>query len=188
MPALRTIKLLLAAVICLFVIAATYISILVVERQNALKQVSRYNVAWLVSQASTEFARLEQRLSALDNPSTGVSEDEVQLRSTSSSIGCSSWHRATSRIFSPKTREQRDRPAARHCDRRIAADDRSARQARDGREGAAAAGAARRQARKACRVGKPLRRRSVAEDQHQLIRLHWLFSGLAAGWPCAASG
>ena len=51
MTKLRKIKLLVAAVTIAFVGAAVYISALIVERQNALDQVSRYNVAWLVSQA-----------------------------------------------------------------------------------------------------------------------------------------
>src|SRR5262245_49834526 len=80
MSALRTLKILLAAVIGLFVIAASYISYLVVERQEALREVSRYNVVWLVSQASTELARLEQRLSAYGDPGSKVTEDEIQLR------------------------------------------------------------------------------------------------------------
>src|ERR671926_358488 len=80
MTTLRKIKLLLATVILLFVAAAAYISALVVERQAALEQVSRYNVAWLVSQAATEYARLEQRASAFGLPDGGVSAEEVQLR------------------------------------------------------------------------------------------------------------
>jgi len=80
MITLRTIKLLLAVVIALFVAATAYLSALVIERQQALEQVSRYNVAWLVSQAATEYARLEQRVSAFAAPGAGVSEDEVQLR------------------------------------------------------------------------------------------------------------
>ena len=51
MTTLQKIKALLAVVIVLFVTAAIYISALVIERQDALNQVSRYNVAWLVSQA-----------------------------------------------------------------------------------------------------------------------------------------
>src|SRR5438477_7109204 len=80
MPTLRKIKLLLALVIACFVAAAVYISASVVERQRALEQISRYNVAWLVGQAATEYARLEQRISAYGVPGAGISIDEVQLR------------------------------------------------------------------------------------------------------------
>jgi type II secretory pathway pseudopilin PulG len=82
MSTLRRVKLLLVAVIVFFVAAAAYISTLVVERQQALEQVSRYNVAWLVGQAATEYARLEQRVSAYGWPDSPVSIDEVELRST----------------------------------------------------------------------------------------------------------
>ena len=44
---LRSVKLLLAAIIGCFAVATAYISILAVERQEALKQVSRDNIAWL---------------------------------------------------------------------------------------------------------------------------------------------
>jgi diguanylate cyclase (GGDEF)-like protein len=80
MSTLRRVKLLLAAVIVFFVAAAAYISTLVIDRQQALEQVSRYNVAWLVGQAATEYARLEQRLSAYGWPDSPVSIDEVELR------------------------------------------------------------------------------------------------------------
>jgi diguanylate cyclase (GGDEF)-like protein len=80
MPNLRLIKVLLGIVIALFIAATVYISMLVIERQKALQQVSRYNVAWLVSQATTEYARLEQRVSAFGLPGSKVSKDEVTLR------------------------------------------------------------------------------------------------------------
>ena len=80
MPTIRKIKLLLAIVIACFIAAAVYISTLVVERQRSLEQISRYNVAWLVSQAATEYARLEQRIAAYGVSSAGISADEVQLR------------------------------------------------------------------------------------------------------------
>ena len=64
MSTISKIKLMLAAVIILFVTAAVYISALVLKRQEVLEQVTRYNVAFLLSQAATEHARLEQRLSA----------------------------------------------------------------------------------------------------------------------------
>jgi hypothetical protein len=54
MSTLLKLKLLLVAVIAFFVGAAIYISVLVVERQQALEHISRYNVARLVSQATTE--------------------------------------------------------------------------------------------------------------------------------------
>jgi signal transduction histidine kinase/DNA-binding NarL/FixJ family response regulator/HPt (histidine-containing phosphotransfer) domain-containing protein len=78
MSTFNKIKLVLAVVIALFVTAAVYISMLVLKRQEVLEQVTRYNVAFLLGQAATEHARLEQRLSAFG--AGGVSDDEVQLR------------------------------------------------------------------------------------------------------------
>jgi diguanylate cyclase (GGDEF)-like protein len=80
MSTLLKLKFLLVAVIACFVAAAIYISVLVVERQEALEHVSRYNVAWLVSQATTEYARLEQRISEFGLPGSDVNKDEVELR------------------------------------------------------------------------------------------------------------
>jgi len=79
MRALRTTKLLLVAVIGIFAAAAGYISILIGERQETLREVSRYNEAWIVSQATTEFVRLEQRLGLFEH-AQGVSASEVRLR------------------------------------------------------------------------------------------------------------
>jgi signal transduction histidine kinase/DNA-binding response OmpR family regulator len=78
MSTISKIKLMLAVVIILFVTAAVYISALVLKRQEVLEQVTRYNVAFLLGQAATEHARLEQRLSA--HVSGSVTDDEVQLR------------------------------------------------------------------------------------------------------------
>jgi signal transduction histidine kinase/DNA-binding response OmpR family regulator len=78
MSTISKIKLMLALVIALFVTAAIYISALVLKRQEVLEQVTRYNVAFLLGQAATEHARLEQRLSA--HVSGSVTDDEVQLR------------------------------------------------------------------------------------------------------------
>jgi diguanylate cyclase (GGDEF)-like protein len=79
MRALRTTKLLLVAVIGVFAAAAAYISVLIGDRQETLREVSRYNEAWIVSQATTEFVRLEQRLDLFEH-SGGVPAAEVQLR------------------------------------------------------------------------------------------------------------
>ncbi|MET0531030.1 MAG: EAL domain-containing protein [Microvirga sp.] len=77
---LRVLKLVLAVVIVGFILSAAYITILIVERQNALKQVSRYNTPWHASQAVHEFTRLEQRLSAYMAPDGEMTKDEVSLR------------------------------------------------------------------------------------------------------------
>src|SRR4051794_38556462 len=53
---------LLAAAGLLLVLAAVYTSHLIVERQDALQRVSRYNIAWLAGQAVSELARLNERI------------------------------------------------------------------------------------------------------------------------------
>ena len=81
--ALRRVKLLkslLVGAIVGFAVAASYTTSLVAERQDALRQVWRYNTAWLASQAVVEFMRFEQRVSAFEIQGSGVGQDEVQLR------------------------------------------------------------------------------------------------------------
>lgn len=78
--AVRAVKLLLVAVAGFFILAAAYTSSLIVERQDALRKVSRYNVAWLASQAVVELAKLQQRIAAHQVPGSNVGQDEVQLR------------------------------------------------------------------------------------------------------------
>src|SRR4051794_23124212 len=77
---IRILKLLLTLVILLFAGATGYISIVIFNREAALEQISRYNIAWLTSQATTEYARLEQRVSAFAMPGSSVDKDEVGLR------------------------------------------------------------------------------------------------------------
>src|SRR5262249_28140947 len=80
MRGFRAITRLLACVVALFFFGALYISYLVFDRQEALRKVSEDNVIWPTSQATTEFTRLEQRISAFDDPGMAVTREEVQLR------------------------------------------------------------------------------------------------------------
>src|SRR5689334_2088861 len=80
MGRIRLVKMALGATMALFAAAALYISGLIAERQQALTQVQRYNVAWSVSQAVSELGRLEHRVAAYGLPNGGVSKDEVELR------------------------------------------------------------------------------------------------------------
>src|SRR5687767_12481259 len=77
---MRLFKLLLILIILLFAGATAYISVIIFNREAALEQISRYNIAWLASQATTEYARLEQRVSAFGMKGSNVDQDEVQLR------------------------------------------------------------------------------------------------------------
>lgn len=52
----------------------------IAERQAALQKVAGYNNAWSVSQALSEYMRLEHRLGAYQLGVAGVDEDEIRLR------------------------------------------------------------------------------------------------------------
>jgi diguanylate cyclase (GGDEF)-like protein len=75
---LKHIQRLLTVVVCAFVAGVIYISVVIADRQTALQRVSRYNAAWTVSQAMTEFLRLENVLKGYTQ-STGEFE-ELMLR------------------------------------------------------------------------------------------------------------
>ena len=76
----RVTKLGLLGIVSVLAIAAVYTSFLIVQRQQALSEVSRYNITWLVSQAGLEVSRLQGTVAAALLPGSGVSEDDVQLR------------------------------------------------------------------------------------------------------------
>jgi two-component sensor histidine kinase len=61
------------------ILTAGYTSILTVQRQEALQNLSRYNVTWLLSQAAVEVPRLEATVGASILPNTTVDRDTVQL-------------------------------------------------------------------------------------------------------------
>jgi C4-dicarboxylate-specific signal transduction histidine kinase len=60
--------------------AAIYTFSLIIQRQTALREVSRYNATWLVSQAAMEVSRLTAALVAFGDTGTARDVDEVQLR------------------------------------------------------------------------------------------------------------
>lgn len=179
---LRTLKFVLAAVIAGFIVSAAYISILIIERQEVLKHVARYNMPWHASAAMHEFARLEQRLSAYAAQDPTVDKDEVSLRydimvSRSDLLrsgefrdflrAVPEWQAVVEDLGRTLTAIQAsidslDRPETaltilrnlEHLDTKLA--------------GLAAA---------ALHYGG----QRAEQDQHELIRLHWMFSSLAAG-------
>ncbi|KAB0265752.1 putative bifunctional diguanylate cyclase/phosphodiesterase [Microvirga brassicacearum] len=77
---LRVLQIVLAVVIGCFVVGGSYLSWLIVERQTALSQVSRYNTSWLASQALSEFTRFQQRLSGFALSDGSIAKNEVELR------------------------------------------------------------------------------------------------------------
>ena len=76
----RTAKLGLLAVLTFLVAAAVFTSILIVRRQAALREVSRYNLTWLVSQVSVEVSRLHGAIGAALVQRSGIGQDDVELR------------------------------------------------------------------------------------------------------------
>ncbi|WP_140887839.1 GGDEF domain-containing protein, partial [Muricoccus nepalensis] len=76
---LRLTKLALLGMVLLLVGAAAYTSFLILRRQQALSEVSRYNITWSVSQAALEVSRLQGMTAAALMPDGGVGEEDVQL-------------------------------------------------------------------------------------------------------------
>jgi signal transduction histidine kinase len=77
---LRIIKTVLALTISIFAVVGIYVSYTIVERQKALRDVSRYDIVWTASQALTEFNRLKFDVAAFTMANTAVDKDEVRLR------------------------------------------------------------------------------------------------------------
>ncbi|SCY49889.1 putative bifunctional diguanylate cyclase/phosphodiesterase [Microvirga guangxiensis] len=179
---LRTLKIVLAAVIAGFILSAAYISVLIVERQEVLTQVARYNMPWHASAAMHEFARLEQRLSAYAAQDPTVDKDEVSLRydimvSRSNLLqagdfreflrAAPEWQETVDELAKTLAEiqssiENLDRPEA-------ALDIVRALEKLDAKLAGMAAAALHYGGRRA------------EEGQQELIRLHWMFSSLAAG-------
>lgn len=75
----RSTRLILAGTVLALTLAAGYTSLLVVQRQHALGEVSRYNTTWLVSQAVLEVSQLQGVAIAALIPESGIDEEDVQL-------------------------------------------------------------------------------------------------------------
>ena len=78
MNRLQLIKAFLAVSIVIFTVAGISVSFAVFEQQKAVREVSRYNMVWAVSQAVAEFYRFEQRVAAF--AAARADKDEVDLR------------------------------------------------------------------------------------------------------------
>lgn len=179
---LRAAKVLLAIVVGCFVIATAYISTQIVERQEALKQVSRYNTSWLASQAVAEFVRLEQRISAFGAAGSGVDQDEVELRLD---ILVSRVKLLNDGEFQDFVRRDPERLVV------LAQLNEAVAAAQPVIQNVQQPGAVQR----ALQILAPLDAKlaglasaanrygaeRVAEDQHELVRLHWIFTSVAAG-------
>ncbi len=76
----RRVKIVLAGATCLLVLASAVTSHFITQRQNALRQVSRYNLAFVAGLAPVEVTRLEAAIVETTLPGSGVGRDQVQLR------------------------------------------------------------------------------------------------------------
>ncbi|MGO4676913.1 putative bifunctional diguanylate cyclase/phosphodiesterase [Bosea sp. 2YAB26] len=77
---MRKIETFLGAVLVGLVLSALYVSSLIVEQQNLIRQTARYNVTWLASQSVVELQRFQERVASFSIPSSKVDADEVALR------------------------------------------------------------------------------------------------------------
>jgi two-component system, cell cycle sensor histidine kinase PleC len=178
---LRRIKLALAGVIVAFAAASIYISLAVSAQQNVLSEVSRYNVAWAVSQAVSELLRFEQRI-AVARMKGAADLDEIRLRFEILQNRLQILRHGDVAAFAAEDPERAGavralaaalaaaEPLIAHIEKPGAAEMLLAQfdplEARLARLASAANqyGGAR-----------------VAEDHQRLLRLHWTFSALAAG-------
>lgn len=182
MTVLSRLRLVLALVIAVFAAAAAYTSLTIVERQNFLREVSRYNVVWASSQALSELLLFEHRLAAFALPDSGITKDDVQLRfdilfnranilrggDVADMLASDSEQEAVVGEFEQVLAELE--PLVAGIDQPGMVAEVLARLAPLERK-------FNRFAAKANHFGGA----RVAEDQRVLLDLHWLFSGLAAG-------
>ena len=76
----RAVKFGVVAAMLLLLVAAVYTAVLIGQRQATLQQVTRYNITWLLAQASLEVSRLNGAVAAAMVPGSGVDDAEVELR------------------------------------------------------------------------------------------------------------
>jgi diguanylate cyclase (GGDEF)-like protein len=63
----------------LLALGAAYATVTLLQRQDALRKVSRYNISWTASHAATEVARLQAALGALAVTGDAAERDAVEL-------------------------------------------------------------------------------------------------------------
>jgi signal transduction histidine kinase len=180
MTSLRRVKLALAVTIAVFAAAAAYASLTISERQQSLREVSRYNLVWAASQALVELHRFEYRVAAFGLPGSTVDKDEIQLRFDIL------LNRLTILAGGDLAAFAEDQPEQKAVIEDYAASLRDVEKLLDGIE---RPGNIRAILDRLASIDTRLTRfaaaanqfggRQVADDQHQLLRLHWIFSGLA---------
>jgi signal transduction histidine kinase/ActR/RegA family two-component response regulator len=179
---LQRTKIALAAIVVFFVLATAYIAAVIVWRQEALREVSRYNTSWLASQAVNEFTRLEQRITAFAMPGSGVTKDDVELRFE---ILLNRMNLLNAGEFQDFVTKDAERVAIvrEFNDLVLAAQPLIEQLESPGAAARALAMLAPLEPKLASLASAANRHgaENVAEDQRELIRLHWLFTILAGG-------
>jgi diguanylate cyclase (GGDEF)-like protein len=187
----KLVQRLFAIIVCCFLIAVGCISIVIFDRQAALQEVSRYNAAWTVSQATAEFLRLENALTSYAAPEGLVSYDEVVLRLDIMFSRLDTFEKGSA----AEVGEGRSLRRFVRNDPKNEAAIRMLRERLDIVDGLMHSGGRNFNATKALQVLLPIdaemtamaaRASSyggerVAEDKDDLARLHLIFTGLAAG-------
>jgi diguanylate cyclase (GGDEF)-like protein len=179
---LRALKLALIVITGGFLFAGVYISMLVVDRQDALKEISRYNPSWEANQAFSELTRLEQRLSEFGDPGSEVDKEEVEFRYE---IFLSRTKMLNEGSFQPLIKQYPDQAITfRHLEEALVAIQPLIGNLEHSGN-----------AQEAVKILKPLESNFaqlasiantheaelVTQYQRDLIELHWRFSGIAAG-------
>jgi diguanylate cyclase (GGDEF)-like protein len=77
---LRTLKFVLGMVVGGFLLAAIYFTTVILERQHVLRRISRYNPAWQASQALSEFMKLDQSIRMFKDSNRDDDKEDVRLR------------------------------------------------------------------------------------------------------------
>ncbi|WP_172125601.1 MULTISPECIES: EAL domain-containing protein [unclassified Devosia] len=181
----------LAVIVCCLVVATCYTSLVIAQRQTALQNLSRYNVAWTVSQSLSEFTRLEQSLAlyALDATPERLAEAMLRLDIMFSRVEmyeagpASSENSRTLRIFieaDPANQEtvHAVRGALETVDGLLASEPHTRAKLLEGLAALAPLDA--RLTALASAAGAYGAARTAA-DRAELQRLHWIFTGLAWG-------
>ncbi len=76
----KAVTIVLGGALLFLVFVAANTSLLIIRHQATLREVSRYNITWLISQAALEVARLHGTVAAAMVPGSGVDDDDVDLR------------------------------------------------------------------------------------------------------------
>ena len=182
MWSIRTGKFVIFALMCMLMATAGAVSWLIVQRQDALRQVSRYNICWLASQANGEFNRLEEKIAAANMPGSGVGADDVGLRYDVLVNRLSLMTDGEFRVFT--LRDPEDTATVQQLADAVAAiQPMIDRIARPGVGDAALAILAPLEPKLVhlAASANSFGSEKVAEDQRELVRLFWIFSAVVAG-------